>query len=117
MYDTDEEIQRKRRKLLIIIGVVVLLIVLLVIFLLTRNMSKGKSGGDTASELTCVLEVKDGIQPDSNGVYHQPIDIVYKSITAISKDYEIIKQTIGTADRSTNKETYSVCFEDADWNK
>ena len=108
MYDTDEEIQRKRRKLLIIIGVVVLLIVLLVIFLLTRNMSKGKSGGDTASELTCVLEVKDGIQPDSNGVYHQPIDIVYKSITAISKDYEIIKQTIGTADRSTNKETYSI---------
>ena len=108
MYDTDEEIQRKRRNLFIIIGVVVLLIVILIIFLLTRNMGKKKTSKPTATEIGCSLEVKDGITPDSNGIYHQEIVVGYKSIDAISQNYQIVKQTIGTVDNSRNKETFTI---------
>jgi hypothetical protein len=108
MYDTDEEIQRKRRTLFIIIGIIVLIILLLIIFLVTRNSGKSKKNDDDMnSEITCTLEVQDGITPDSSGVYHQPVTVGFKNITAISKDYTIVKQAIGTSDNSRNKETFT----------
>lgn len=107
MYDTDEEIQRKRRNLFIIIGVVVLLIIILIIFLIARGSGKKKSGGDSTNEITCTLEVQDGVLPDSNGIYHQSVVVGFKSITAVSKNYEIIKKTIGTVDNLRNKETFT----------
>lgn len=107
MYDTDEEIKRKRRTLFIIIGIIVFLILLLIIFLFTRNRNQKKDPSDVNKEITCTLEVQDGITPDSNGVYHQPITVGFKNITAISKDYPISKQAIGTSDNSRNKDTFT----------
>ncbi len=108
MYDTDEEIQKKRRTLFIIIGVIILLIIILIVFLLMRGSGKKKSSTDTAKEITCELEVKEGVKPDESGVYHQGFMVGFKSINAISKDYQITKQTIGTVDNSRNKNTFTV---------
>lgn len=106
MYDTEEEIKRKRRKLLIIIGVIALIILLLIIFLFTRNSGK-KKNSNTATEISCQLGIQNDDSADSNGIYHQPVTVEFKSITAISRDYQIVKQSIGTVDRSSNKETFS----------
>ena len=106
MYDTEEEIKRKRRNLLIIIGVIVLIILLLILFLFTRNAGKKKSN-NSATEISCQLGIQNDDSPDSNGIYHQPVTVEFKSITAISRDYQIVKQSIGTVDRSSNKETFS----------
>ena len=106
MYDTEEEIKRKRRKLLIIIGVIALIILLLIIFLFTRNSGK-KKNSNTATEISCQLGIQNDDSADSNGIYHQPVTVEFKSITAISRDYQIVKQSIGTIDRSSNKETFS----------
>ena len=106
MYDTEEEIRRKRRNLLIVIGIVVFLILLLIIFLLTRG--SGKKKPQEVGEMSCELEVKDDIEPDATGTYHQSIEIGFKKITAVSESYEITKQTVGLADRSTNKSTFTV---------
>lgn len=106
MYDTDEEIKKKRRNLIITICVIVGIILLLIIFLLSRNSGK-KKNNNTATEIACTLGVEGDIVPDNNGVYHQPVTIEYKNIVAISKDYQIVKKTIGTVDRSSNKETFT----------
>ena len=105
MYDSEEEIKRKRRNLFIIIGVVAFLILLLLIFLFTRGKKKVET---VVGEITCELEVKNGIKPSAAGTYNQEIEVGFKTINAISKDYQIIKQTVGTVDRSTNKETFSI---------
>ena len=108
MYDSDEEIKRKRRTLLIIIGIIVLIILLLVIFLLTRNSGKSNKDDDVVTnEIACVLEVKNGVAPDNNGTYHQPVEVGFKSITLPKKDVEIKKQKVGTSDNSRNKETFT----------
>ncbi len=108
MYDTDEEIKRKRRTLFIVIGIIVFLILLLLIFLFTRNKGKNNGGNEEGpSEITCTLEVQNGVTPDSTGAYHQPVTVGFKSITAISKDYQITKQAIGTSDNSRNKDTFT----------
>ena len=108
MYDTDEEIKRKRRTLFIIIGIIVFLILLLLIFLFTRNSGKkNKSDENVSTEITCTLEVQNGVTPDNNGVYHQPVTVGFKNITAISKDYQITKQAIGTSDNSRNQDTFT----------
>lgn len=108
MYDTDEEIRRKRRNLFIIIGIIVLLILLLIIFLVVRNSGKSsKSNEETQNEIGCTLEVKGGVTPDANGVYHQAVEVGFKSIDAISEKYPISKHTIGTVDNSRNKETFN----------
>ena len=105
MYDTDEEIKKKRRKLIIIIGIVAVLIFVLIVFLLTRN--SGNNNTNTITEMGCTIGVQGDASADSNGIYHQPVTIEFKNIVAISKEYEIVKKTIGTVDRSSNKETFT----------
>lgn len=107
MYDTDEEIKKKRRNLIIIIGVVVFLIILFILILLTHNSGSGENE-NISTELNCTIGVQDGINPDSSGIYHQPLTIEFKNIVAVSKKYDIVKKTIGTGDRSTNKETLTL---------
>ena len=108
MYDTDEEIRRKRRNLFIVIGIIVLLILLIVLFLLTRNIGKKNNNKDDVNtEITCSLEIQGGMVADSSGVYHEPVTVGFKNITAISKDYQITKKAIGTSDNSRNKETFT----------
>lgn len=108
MYDTDEEIKRKRRNLFIIIGIIVFLILILIIFLLTRGSGKKKNVVDNNIELTCELEVKNDVKPNSNGVYNQQVEVGFKNIGNVSKDYPLTKQTVGTSDSSRNKDTYSI---------
>ena len=106
MYDSEEEIKKKRRNLFIIIGVVAFLILLLIIILVSKS---GKKKVETkVGEITCELEVKNGARPSSSGVYNQEIEVGFKVINAISPDYQLIKRTVGTVDRSTNKETFSI---------
>lgn len=107
MYDSEEEIKRKRRNLFIIIGIVAFLILLLIIIIISKSTKSNKIE-TKVGEITCVLEVKNGLTPSPTGVYNQEIEVGFKSITAISKDYQIIKQTVGTVDRSTNKETFKI---------
>ena len=107
MYDTDEEIRRKRRTLMITIAIVAVLILALIIFLFSRGSGKrNNNNSDASKEITCSLGVQGDVLPDNNGVYHQPVTIEYKNIVGISKDYQIVKRTIGTVDRSSNKETF-----------
>ncbi len=106
MYDTEDEIKKKRRILLIIIGVVALLIILLLIVIFTRGSGKKKPTYDN-EEITCVLEVKSGTV-GANGIYSTETEIGFKSITGISKDYEITKSTIGTTDNARNTDTYKI---------
>ncbi|MBR1385833.1 MAG: hypothetical protein IJ568_03265 [Bacilli bacterium] len=106
MYETEEEIKRKRRILLIIIGVVALLIILLLIVIFTRGSGRKKSDSDNA-EISCELEVKSGTV-GANGIYSTETEIGFKSITGISKDYEITKNTIGTTDNARNTDTYKI---------
>ena len=108
MYDTEEEIRRKRRNLFIIIGIIVFLILLLIIFLLTRGSGKKKTVVDNNIELTCELEVKNGVTPNNNGIYSQQVEVGFKSIGNVSKEYQLTKQTVGTSDSSRNKDTYSI---------
>ncbi len=106
MYDTEEEIRKKRRNLLIAIGVIVGIIILLLIFLLTRG-GKRNSNSNLNSQISCTLGIQGNVVPDSNGIYHQPVTVEFKDILAISKDYQIVKHTIGTVDRSSNRETFT----------
>lgn len=108
MYDTDEEIRRKRRTLIITIAIVIALILALIIFLLVRGGKKTNNNGkDVVKEMSCTIGVQGNLVADNNGVYHQPVTIEFKNIVGISKDYQIVKHTIGTVDRSSNKETFS----------
>ena len=104
MYDTEEDVKRKRRKLKIIIGVIIFLIILLIIFLLTKDTIFSKK---KASDLTCTLEVKNGILPNSNGVYTEKIEVGFREINS-SENYDIVKKAIGTTDNSNNLETYQI---------
>ena len=106
MYDTEEEIRKRRRNLLIIIGVVVLLILLLLIFILSKGTKKKKIDNDN-KEITCVLEVKSG-NVGADNVYSSETEVGFKSITGISKEYEITKSTIGTTDNARNTDTYKI---------
>ena len=92
MYDNEDEIKRKRRKLFIIIAVIVLLIIILLIFLFTRG--NGKKPTNENTELKCELEVKSGTLGE-DGIYTSAVEVGFKSITAISKDIEITKNTVG----------------------
>lgn len=105
MYDNEDEIKKKRRKLFIIIAVIVLIIIILLIFLLTRGGNKKPVNEN--KELKCELEVKSGTLGE-NGVYTSAVEIGFKSITAVSKDIEITKNTVGVNDNSRNKETFTV---------
>lgn len=105
MYDNEDEIKKKRRKLFIIIAVIVLIIIILLIFLLTRGNNKKPTNEN--KELKCELEVKSGTLGE-NGVYTSAVEVGFKSITAVSKDIEITKNTVGINDNSRNKETYTI---------
>lgn len=105
MYDNEDEIKRKRRKLFIIIAVIVILIIILLIFLFTRG--NGKKTVNENTELKCELEVKSGTLGE-DGIYTSAVEVGFKSITAISKDIEITKNTVGISDNSRNKETYTI---------
>ncbi len=106
MYDSEEEIQKKRRNLLFIIGGVVLLIVLVIIFLLVRGSGKKETPKVVEKELSCELGVKDGIQPNAQGVYTEPIEVVFESVSP--KDEKFSKQTIGTTDNPRNTDTFKI---------
>ncbi len=101
MYDADEEIKRKRRRLIILITIVILLIIGLSIFLIYKFVTKKQT------KFSCELEIKDGVKPDANGVYHQGVTVGFKEINTISGN-KVIKQVIGTSDNSKNKETFTV---------
>lgn len=103
MYDDEEEIKRKRRKLIIAIVVIVVLIILLLIFIFSRTGNKKP----TTKELACELEVKSGTK-GKDGIYTTAVEVGFKSITAVSKDIQIVQNTVGTSDNARNKETYTV---------
>lgn len=103
MYDDEEEIKRKRRKLIIAIVVIVVLIILLLIFIFSRSGNKKP----TTKELSCELEVKSGTL-GNDGVYSTAVEVGFKSITAVSKDIQITKNTVGISDNARNKETYTI---------
>ena len=108
MYDNEEEIKQRRRKLLIIAIASVLVFIILLIILIARSGSSKKSRTPVTGELSCELEVAGGIQPGPDGIYNQAIEVVFKSANPISKDYPIIKKTIGTADNIRNTETFRI---------
>ena len=108
MYDNEDEIKQKRRKLLIIAIASVLVFIILIIILISRSGSSKKNRTPVTGELTCELEVSEGIQPGPDGIYNQAIEVVFKSANPISNDYPIIKKTIGTADNIRNTETFRI---------
>lgn len=108
MYDNEEEIQRKRKKLLIIIGAVIGIIILLLIIIIAKSTRKSKPKQDPNLQITCELEVLNGVQPNPNGIYTQEIEVGFKNIVGISEEYPVEKQKIGTTDNSRNTETFKV---------
>lgn len=105
MYDNEEEIRRKRRNLFIIIGVVVFLILLLIIILILKA-NKKTTPKPVEKEISCSLGVKDGIQPNAEGVYTQVIEVYFESIKPENEAWK--KKAIGTIDNSRNQETYKI---------
>ena len=108
MYDNEEEIQRKRRKLLMIIGAVIGIIILLLIIIIVKSSHKSKPKQDPNLQITCELEVLNGVQPNGNGIYTQEIEVGFKNIVGISEEYPVEKQKVGTTDNSRNAETFKV---------
>ena len=78
MYDTDEEIRLKRRKLIMIIGIIIFVIFLLLLLIFIVKFGKKKTANTKAGELSCELEVMDGVKPDNKGIYHQGLTIGFK---------------------------------------
>ena len=105
MYDDEEEIKRKRRNLILVIVVIVTLILLLLLFLFIRT--RGHKPKDETKTLACELEVKSGNLGEDN-IYTSSVEIGFKSITAVSKDIKITKNTVGTTDNARNKDTYTI---------
>lgn len=107
MYDNEDEVKRKRKILFISIGVVVVLILIILAILMSRKGGK-KVDPDSEKQISCTLGVKGDAQPNSNGVYTSAIEVEFKGVTLISKDYQLTKSTIGINDNSRNKETFKI---------
>ena len=106
MYDDEEEIKEKRKKMIIIgISIVVGLIIILIIWAILKPSKK--KNVEVLKELDCQIGVIGNIVP-INGVYTQPLEIEFTSITPVSSEYPITKKTIGTTDNARNTETYKV---------
>lgn len=105
MYDDEEDIKARRKKMMIIIGSVVGGLILLLIIIAILKPSGKKQ--EELKELNCELEVTGNIAP-VNGIYTQPIEVGFKSITPISDSYPITKSTIGVSDNARNTNTYKI---------
>ena len=106
MYDDEEEIKAKRKKMMIIIGAVAIgLFILLLIFIAVKPSKKKDK--EELKDLDCEIAViSDAIPHD--GVYVEPIEVGFKSITPVSSEFKVTKKTIGTTDNARNKDTYQI---------
>ncbi len=112
MYNNEEEINSNRTKLIIIIVSIVVVIVTLLIIILVKVLGGGggaKKNDDKQTpegELSCELEVADGIIPASDGTYGEEVEVVFKDINMASESYQLLKNTIGRTDSRTNTDTF-----------
>ena len=103
--ENDEEEQKRKNliKVIVIVGVVV---GSLLLFLLVRALGGG--GKKEEKKLSCTLEIKGNVQPGSDGVYTEEIEIGFKDIQMASEKAQLVKKTVGTSDTSRNTETFKL---------